>query len=286
VGLVALRVLVVAIVVVALVLTAAWALQRRLIYLPSGGAVPAASEVIPGARDVEFRTSDGLELSAWFVPADASDRAVAGDTAAGITVLVAHGNAGDRAGRAPLAEALAERGLSVLLFDYRGYGGNAGEPTEEGLAADVRAARRFLVEDEGVPPDRLVYFGESLGAAVVVELATEHPPGGLVLRSPWVDLASTAREHYPFLPARLLLRDRYPLRDQIAGVEVPVTVVYGTEDSVVPAEQSRSVAEAAPGPLDEVAVEGADHNDPVLLHGGRLVDAVVRLAETVRSRQG
>ena len=90
-------------------------------------------------------------------------------------------------------------GFGVLLFDYRGYGGNPGSPTESGLALDVRAAFRFLVEEAGVPPQRLLYYGESLGAAVVTELATEHPPAGLLLRSPFVDLAAVGQVHYPFL---------------------------------------------------------------------------------------
>jgi alpha-beta hydrolase superfamily lysophospholipase len=146
-------------------------------------------------------TTDGLKLGTWFVPAAAPSR--------GIAVLVANGNAGNRAGPAPLAWALAERGLAVLLFDYRGYGGNPGSPSEHGLARVVRAAHRFLVHDAGVPGDRLLYYGESLGAAVVVELATEHPPAGLVLRSPFVDLATVGQVHYPFLPVRILLRDRF-----------------------------------------------------------------------------
>ena len=128
---------------------------------------------------------------------------------------------GHRGHRAPLAEALHEAGLSVLLFDYRGYGGNPGSPSEEGLALDVRAARDFLIGDAGVPPERLLYLGESLGAAVVTELATEHPPAGLVLRSPFVDLAAVAAVHYPFLPARALLRDRFPVAEQLARVDVP-----------------------------------------------------------------
>ena len=96
----------------------------------------------------------------------------------------------------------------MLLFDYRGYGGNPGSPSEEGLARDVRAARQFLT-DEGVPGERLLYYGESLGAAVVAELATEHSPAGLVLRSPFTDLASVGQIHYPFLPVRALLKDRF-----------------------------------------------------------------------------
>jgi fermentation-respiration switch protein FrsA (DUF1100 family) len=166
----------------------------------------------------------------------------------------------------------------VLLFDYRGYGGNPGSPSEAGLALDVRAARAFLVEQESVPPERLLYFGESLGAAVVTELATEHPPAALVLRSPFVDLASVAAVHYPFLPVRALLRDHYRVAEQLARVDVPTTVVLGDADTIVPPEQSRAVAAAAKNLHRLVEVPGADHNDAELLDGDALVDAVVELA--------
>jgi alpha-beta hydrolase superfamily lysophospholipase len=178
-----------------------------------------------------------------------------------------------------LARALVDAGLSVLLFDYRGYAGNPGSPTEEGLAADVRAARAFLVEEAGVPSERLVYFGESLGAAVVTELSIEHPPAGLVLRSPFQDLAAVAGEHYPFVPARLLLRDRFPVAEHVARIDVPTIVVYGSADSIVPPEQSRAVADAAAGLERVVEVPGADHNDLVLLDGAEVLQAVLDLAD-------
>jgi fermentation-respiration switch protein FrsA (DUF1100 family) len=110
---------------------------------------------------------------------------------------------------------------------------------------------------------------------VVTELAAEHPPAGLVLRSPFTDLAATGQEHYPFLPVRLMLRDTFPVADTIARVNAPVTVVLGTNDRVVPPEQSRTVARAAKARLVEVA--GADHNDRVLLDGPELIDAVTAL---------
>jgi fermentation-respiration switch protein FrsA (DUF1100 family) len=266
-----------AVALVVVTLAVLWVAQRRLIYLPWGGAVPRAATVIAGARDVTLQTSDGLELGAWFVPARQTP-------APEIAVLVANGNAGNRSLRAPLADALAGRGFSVLLFDYRGYAGNPGTPTEEGLARDVRAAYRFLARDEGIPPERIVYLGESLGAAVVAELATEHPPAGLVLRSPFTDLAAVGRVHYPFLPIGMLLRDRYPVVDHVAAVNVPTAVVYGARDSIVPPEQSRAVAEAAGGPTTSVRVDGADHNDLALLNGPELIDATVALAD--RAREG
>lgn len=257
----------------ALLLTLLWVFQRHLIYFPHPAETGRAGDVLAGAREVTLETSDRLELGAWLVPASGTDREV--------TVLVANGNAGNRSMRAPLAAALADAGLSVLLFDYRGFAGNPGTPTEDGLARDARAAYRFLVDQAGVRPGRLLYYGESLGAAVATRLATEHPPGGLLLRSPFVDLASVGRVHYPFLPVRALLADRYPVAELIHRVSVPITVVYGTRDSIVPPEQSRAVAMAAGGPARLVAVEGADHNDTSLLDGAQLIDEVVDLADRV-----
>jgi pimeloyl-ACP methyl ester carboxylesterase len=189
---------------------------------------------------------------------------------------VANGNGGNRAGRAPLAAKLAEAGLTVLLFDYRGYGGNPGRPSEEGLALDVRAAYDFLTQQRKVPPERIIYYGESLGSAVVTELATEHPPAGLVLRSPFVDLAAAGSELYPLLPVRLLLRDRFPVKENLARVRVPTVVVYGSADTIIPAGQSRAVAAA--NSARQVEIPGADHNDRVLLDGPELVEAVASLA--------
>lgn len=240
-----------------------WFFQRRLIYLPLGGAVPAAAQVIDSARDVTLETDDGLELGAWFSPGDAN----------GPVVLVANGNAGNRSMRAPLARALNERGLGVLLFDYRGFGGNPGRPTEEGLALDARAALEFLRMEAGLAAEQIIYFGESLGSAVVTELATAHPPAALVLRSPFVDLAAVGRIHYPFLPVRTLLRDRYPLAEQLERVDAPVTVVFGSEDSIIPPSQSIRVGEAARD-VSLVEVAGAGHNDRALLDGRALIDAI------------
>jgi pimeloyl-ACP methyl ester carboxylesterase len=261
------RVLLAALAGVVLLAVGLWAFQRRLIFFPAAGLPPLA-EVLPGAQDVRLTTSDGLTLGAWLVPPRGP-----GPYA---VVLVAGGNAGNRADRAPLAAALAEAGMAVLLVDYRGYGGNPGSPSEAGLAQDIRAAHRFLTEGLQVPAERLIYFGESLGAAVVTELATEHPPGGLLLRSPFVDLAAVGREHYPVLPVALLLRDRFPVAENLGRVTAPTTVVLGTADTVVPPGQSREVARANHARL--VEIPGAGHNDRVLLDGPDLIAAARDLA--------
>jgi len=264
----ALRVGAVVAVLLLVLVALAWVFQRRLVYLPFGVPDEPASAVFDGGRDVVLHTEDGLALSAWWAPATGPAR--------GVTVLVAPGNAGSRELRAPLAHALAAEGFDVLLVEYRGYGGNPGSPTEEGLAADVRAAYRYLVEGRGVDPHRLVLFGESLGGAVVTRLAAERPVGGLVLRSPFTSLADVGAHVYPFLPVRALLRDRFPLREHVRSVQAPVAVLAGGADEVVPVEQSRAVAAAAGASYVELA--GARHNDLALTSGPAVVTAVVDVA--------
>jgi pimeloyl-ACP methyl ester carboxylesterase len=252
---------------------ALWPVQRRLIYFPDRAGVPAAATVLPGARDVTLDTSDGLRLGAWLVPPTSWPRHLA--------VLVAPGNAGNRLGRVPLARALAGEGFTVLLMDYRGYGGNPGSPTEEGLARDVRAAREYLTGPASFAANRVIYFGESLGAAVATELAVEYPPAALVLRSPFENLVAVGRYHYPMLPVGGLLRDRYPVAELVDRVTVPTVVIYGGSDSIVPPEQSRAVAARAAGRVRVVRVEAADHNDAVLVDGPPVIAAVVDVADRI-----
>ena len=240
-----------------------WSWQGRLIYFP-GGAPPPIDEVLPGGRDVTLETSDGLQLSAWFLPPAAADGPAPG-------VVVLPGNAGNRGGRAPLARGLADAGMAVLLLDYRGYGGNPGTPSERGLRADAAAAADWLAAQPVV--DRLVYLGESLGAAVAVRLALDRPPAAVVLRSPFQSLGSMARLHYGPVPD-WVLRDRFPVEALVGELDVPLLVVAGERDNIVPAEQSRRVFDAAREPKRFVVVPDAGHNDALITGGIPLLDAV------------
>ena len=247
-----------------------WLTQRRLIYIRVAPPVPPLTGLWPNGEEVSFDTEDGLRLRGWFLPPDSG-------TGTHAAVLVLNGNAGTRADRLPLGAALARRGFAVLLFDYRGYGGNPGTPTEGGLMLDARAARAALAARPEVAEDRIVYFGESLGSGVAVALAVEHPPAALVLRSPFTSLVDVARVHYPFLPVRLLLRDRYLSDRRIDRVRSPLLVIAGEQDSIVPFEQSRRLFEMAPGNAKRfVAVAGADHNDARLNQSEALVSDIVK----------
>ena len=251
-----------------------WVFQRRLVYFPS------VDEPLPpaGVEEVSYATDDGLELSGWLVPSDSSP--------ASATIVVFPGNAGNRGGRLPLARALSERGLATLLVDYRGYGGNPGSPTETGLAADARAAVEYLRARPDIDADRIVYFGESLGAGVAVTLATTHPPAALVLRSPFTSLADVGAHHYPWLPVAALARDRYPNIETIEQINTPVLVVAGSADRIVPPTHSRRLYDAVSGQKRFGMVDGAGHNDLALLAGQELVDAMVAFVEDAVGLKG
>jgi fermentation-respiration switch protein FrsA (DUF1100 family) len=245
-----------------------WSQQRRLIYFPWPDRLPAASSVLTGSQEVVVATEDGIHLGGWFMPAQGGRPAPA--------VLVCNGNGGNRALRAPLATALSRAGLSVLLFDYRGYGGNPGRPSEDGLAADARAAQAWLAARPEVDPDRIAYFGESLGAAVALRLAVERPPAALILRSPFTSLTDVGRLHYPWLPVKWLLTDRYGSAARVAQLTVPLLVIAGERDQIVPSALSRRLYDAASAPKRFVLVPGADHNDAALLDGPRTVGETLR----------
>ncbi len=261
--------LLVVLVAVASVVLLAWMFQRRLIYFPLGAVLAPSDAGLASVETVEIPTGEGLTLNGWFATSAALPSATS------FTVIVFNGNAGNRSYRAPLAAALRAHGVQVLLFDYRGFGGNEGTPTEAGLRADARAARAYVLGRSDVDASRLVYFGESLGSAVAIGLAAEHPPAALIVRSPFPSLVDVGRIHYLFLPVRLVLEDRFAAVDDIGRVTCPVLVIAGDQDQIIPLALSRRVYEATSATKELVIVEGADHNDRALLAGERMVAAIM-----------
>jgi fermentation-respiration switch protein FrsA (DUF1100 family) len=251
-------------------------LQRRLIYFPSGRVPPPAQSGLPRAEAVSFRTEDGLTLQGWFVPAINSSRN-------GPTVLLLPGNAGHRAMRAPLASQLAEHGIATLLVDYRGYGDNPGGPSEDGLVRDATAALQYLRSRSDVDSHGIVIFGESLGTGVAVRLASERPPGALILRSPFTSLTDVARHHYPFLPVRLLLRDTFRSDDKIGQLRVPLLVIAARHDTIVPTPLSERLFALATSASTKrlLIVDDTDHNDYELLAGAKVIDAIIEFLDSI-----
>lgn len=260
------------VVVVAVLVGGLWAFQRSVVFVPDPSAVTAPS----GVREVTLTTSDDLELTAWLIEPTSADRETA--------VLYAPGNGGNRSGRIGIGRSLASEGFTVLLVDYRGYGGNPGSPSEEGLATDARAGVGLL-RSEGFAADETLYLGESIGTGVVARLQADVPPAGVLLRSPFTDFAAVGSHHYPYLPVRTLLRDRFPVEEYVGDSDVPTTVLHGTADEVVPSEQSEQVADTAGNLAEEVVLDGVGRNDAPMF-GRPVVDALVRLADETTHRGG
>ena len=212
---------------------------------------------------VSFPTGDGLTLTAWY-------RAPAAP--GGAVIVHFHGNAGHRGDRAPLMRPYLDAGFGVLLTDYRGYGGNPGKPTEAGLYADGRAALAYLA-GRGVAADRVVLYGESLGTAVAVRLATEQRVGAVVLEAPFTSAVDIGAAAYPFVPVRWLMLDRFNSLSRIAHIGAPLLVLHGGMDATVPIAHGRRILAAAAEPKEGRFYDAAGHNDPPAFSGAEEVIA-------------
>lgn len=153
-----------------------------------------------------------------------------------------------------------ENGWGMVLFDYRGYGGSEGTPSEAGLYLDSRAVSQWLATRREIDPGKVIYYGQSLGCAVALELAAQHPPAGIILEAPFTRLRDLAAEHYPWLPISLLLRSRFDNLEKIRMVRCPILIVHGRHDEIVPFRQGQILFEASPEPKKFLELN-AHHND-------------------------
>lgn len=217
-------------------------------------------------QEVWFDSRDGARLFGWYVESKETPGGSAGLTAG--VMLWCHGNAGNIIHRLENLVELYRLGLSVLIFDYRGYGRSSGTPSEEGLYRDALAAYAYLTETRRIAPERLVLFGRSLGAAVAGEVASRRSVAGLILESPFPSVGAVARAHYFGLPVDWLLSAEFDLTERLRRISVPVLIVHGDRDEVVPIHLGQQVFAAAREPKSFYLVSGADHNDLYLV-GGR-----------------
>jgi pimeloyl-ACP methyl ester carboxylesterase len=220
-------------------------IQDRLLYFPSAATVPEITQ--PG-------------LAAW--PGNSDFRGLVAEPAGPVraTVVVFHGNAGHAGHRAYYAGALVSSGLRVILAEYPGYGPREGKTSEESFVADARESIDRAHRLYGAP---LVVLGESLGAGVgaAAAAAERDKVDALMLVTPWDTLANVAAHHYPWLPVRLLLRDRYDSRQNLQRFGKPVLVAIAERDSIIPRRFGDALYESLPPPKKKLVIAGAEHND-------------------------
>lgn len=232
--------------------------EERLIFFPSRYPSGDWHPVGLQYEAVDFTTQDGVRLHGWYCPVP-RPRCV---------FLMAYGNAGNlthRVDRITSWQRLLN--VSVFVFDYRGYGRSAGQPNEPGVYSDARAAYRWLTADKGIAPDDVVGFGESLGAAVVLQLASEVPLRALILESPFTSAVDVGQRAFPWLPVQWIMRNRFASLEKIGRYHGPLLIIHGTQDTLIPFDMGRALFDRANAPKRFYPVAGADHND-VALTGG------------------
>jgi uncharacterized protein len=227
-------------------------LEAQFLFFPAAEIHTTPAAVGLPFEDVNFAADDGTALHGWYLPGEEGQP----------LLLFCHGNAGNIADRIDLLAFFHRLGLPVFIFDYRGYGRSAGEPSEAGSYSDARGALAWL-EGRGWSPQRMVYLGRSLGAGVALQLALERPPAALVLESAFTSVGAMGRLHYPLL-ARLLgwlLAADYDNLAKIPRLKAPLLLVYGTADRIVPDVMGEALFARAPEPKRLLLLPGVDHND-------------------------
>jgi fermentation-respiration switch protein FrsA (DUF1100 family) len=248
------------------------ALLNSLLFFPARKILATPAQAGLAFEDVAIETGDGEQLHGWWVPTPAGS--------AGAHVLLCHGNAGNVGDRVMHAALLCAAGLDVLLFDYRGFGRSTGRPSELGTYRDAHAARSELLARPVVDPDRVIYLGESIGGAVALALALEHPPAGLVLMSTFTSVRDMARRHYPYIP-RTAVPDAYPSLRRVPELRAPLLIIHGDRDEIVPLLHADALFDAAPNPKRLHIIEGVGHNDLVTVAGEQWAGAVTDFSAAV-----
>ena len=251
-------------------LIAGCGIDRPFIYHPEHEIESTPDSVGLSYENIFFKSADGVRLNGWFVPGpDLS------------TVMIwFHGNGGNIGDDVKrLRRIHDELGLSVFVFDYRQYGLSVGSATEEGTYRDAQAALVYLRSRTDLLPNRILYFGESLGSAVAVDLATKAPPRALILESPLTSIPDMARADLPYLPVGFLIEDKYDSLSKIPKIHVPLLILHGDRDEVVPFDQGRQLFEAANPPKVFYTITGAHHNDTFIIGGQPYWDAWKRFLD-------
>jgi hypothetical protein len=228
------------------------AMEQRLLYFPDRQLVSTPAIFDLTFEEVVFTASDNIELHGWFTPGDEGKP----------VVLFFHGNAGNISHRIDNIRLLHKLGLSVFIFDYRGFGKSAGRPSEVGLTKDAVAALDWL-QKSGWQREEIIYFGRSIGAGVAVNLADNHPPAKLILETPFTSVRAMGRQHYPLLSLTLgwILRDQFDSLEKIDRIKTPLLIFQGDRDSIVPEKMARKLFDAANEPKTFHLIAGADHNN-------------------------
>lgn len=238
------------VVVYLLVLALGFFFQRSLIFYPGELESDYPFDLAGGARELFVETVDGENINAIYYPGHLP-----------LAVLYLHGNAGDLNSWQHVSLDFTRRGYHFFIVDYRGYGKSTGVISEKGFYHDAEAAFRYVSSDLGIPADRIIIYGRSIGTGPAVELATRHRAKGLVLEAPFSSLVKLANQKLPFLLPALTLRFRFNNLSKINRVECPILFIHGSDDRLIPPAHSRLLYDRFAGRKELILIDKGTHND-------------------------
>ncbi|MDP8213621.1 MAG: alpha/beta hydrolase [Candidatus Euphemobacter frigidus] len=242
--------IIVTILLIGLLVLLVWWLARRFersrMYYPQSELEASPSEIGLDYEDVTLTASDGVRIHGWWIPAGASRG----------SIIFCHGNAGNISHRLDSIRIFHELGLDVFIYDYRGYGRSGGSPSEEGTYRDATAAYDYLRKARGIPLERIIIFGRSLGGAVAVELAHRRKASLLICESAFTSAVDMGKLLFPYLPVDLLVFDKYDSVSKVESLTLPKLFIHSRKDDLVPFEQGRRLYRVAAEPKEFLEIRG------------------------------
>jgi hypothetical protein len=236
--------------------------EKKSLYFPLRTIEATPEDIGLDYEDVSLITKDGLRISAWYIPSE-SQRAV---------ILFSHGNGGNISHRLDKIKMLHEINVDILIFDYRGYGTSQGSPSEEGLYLDVEAAYNYLIKQKNIPAQKIVGYGESLGGAVIIDLASKYEMGGIIVEGTFTSIRDMAKRYFPFIPA-FVYKTTFNSFEKIRGINFPKLHLHSMSDEVVPFELGKKLFDNAPEPKEFVKLQGG-HNDSFIISRERYISSI------------
>ncbi|MFZ3122915.1 MAG: alpha/beta hydrolase [Thermodesulfovibrionales bacterium] len=239
--------------------------QGSMVYYPTKDIEGTPADIGLKFEEITLRTKDSVNLSAWYVPAK-DERGV---------VLFCHGNAGNISHRLDSIRIFHDLGLSVLIFDYRGYGRSEGSPTEEGTYLDAESAWEYLVNVKGARSEKIILFGRSLGSAVAAELVLRRKAAGIIIESGFKSIPALGAKFFPYLPVRLISRFQYSTIDKVSRINIPKLFIHSPQDEMIPYDHGAALFKNAAEPKEFLQITGG-HNEGFLTSGEIYTDGLDR----------
>jgi uncharacterized protein len=236
--------------------------ENRVIYFPKKEITQTPKSIHLDYSDADFQTVDGVNISGWYIPAAQEKGAL----------LFCHGNAGNMSDTLEHIRVLHEMDLSLLVFDYRGYGRSEGKPTEEGTYLDAEAAWDHLIR-LGKHPGKVIVHGQSLGGAVAAEVALRKKPAALVIESTFTSIPDLGERNYPWLPVKMMARIRYPTKDKIGLITCPKLIIHSPDDKIIPYDHGTALYRIASAPKYFLKIRGG-HNDGFIISNKTYTDGL------------